>query len=114
MAVPVGRLLRRADFLRVAATRRKWSTPGMVVQAADNPGTDLVRVGFTVTKKIGNAVVRNRARRRLRAAAAAVLPDRATPGQDYVLIGRADTTTRPYPALLADLGQALERLRTPR
>ena len=70
----------------------------------------MLRVGFTVTKKVGNSVTRNRAKRRLRAAAAAVLPVRARPGHDLVLIGRAETLTRRFADLLADLTTALERL----
>ena len=68
------------------------------------------RVGFTVSKKVGNAVARNRARRRLRAAAAEVMPGRATPSTDYVLIGRAGTLDRPYAKLVSDLESAVERL----
>lgn len=70
-----------------------------------------MRLGITVTKKVGNAVRRNRVRRRLRAAAVQVLPVHAKLGYDYVLIGRAATLTRPFPDLLADLGRALGRLR---
>lgn len=70
-----------------------------------------MRLGITVTKKVGNAVRRNRIRRRLRAVAAEILPSQARAGYDYVLIGRAATLTRPYPDLLVDLGRALTRLR---
>jgi ribonuclease P protein component len=69
------------------------------------------RIGFTVSKKVGNAVERNRAKRRLRAAAAQILPDLAAPGLDYVLIGRRETLARPYSLLLKDLETALKRLR---
>lgn len=72
------------------------------------------RIGFTVSKKVGNAVARNRAKRRLRAAAAAVLPVRAAPGMDYVLIGRQATLARPFDELKADLATALTRLRAHR
>jgi ribonuclease P protein component len=110
------RLRRRADFLRVADGRRKWVTPGLILQTlahapvSDAPGA--IRVGFTATRKIGNAVVRNRARRRLRAAAASVMAHHAATGFDYVLIARLDTPTRPYPALIEDLETALRRLGT--
>lgn len=70
---------------------------------------DDMRVGFTVSKKVGNAVVRNRARRRLRAVAAELLAEHARPGNDYVLIGRAGTPERPFAALRGDLLKALER-----
>ncbi len=89
----------------------------MVVQAArrgdagDDDGNE-ARVGFTVSKKVGNAVARNRARRRLRAAAEEVLPQLADRGTDYVLIGRKTTLTRPFAALRQDLEAALRRLAT--
>jgi ribonuclease P protein component len=107
------RLKRRADFLRVADGRRKWVTPGLILQTlarapADN-ASDAIRVGFTATRKIGNAVVRNRARRRLRAAVADVMTRHAVVGFDYVLIARAETPKRPYAALLEDLETALRR-----
>lgn len=69
-----------------------------------------MRVGFTVSRKVGNAVERNRARRRLRAAVAQVLGDNARPGYDFVVIGRAATLTRPFSALVSDLRIALKRL----
>ena len=76
MAARLDRLKVRADFLRVAALRRKWAAPGLILQAAPATGTELqadsLRVGFTVSKKVGNSVCRNRARRRLRAAVAEV------------------------------------------
>ncbi|HYC13541.1 MAG TPA: ribonuclease P protein component [Stellaceae bacterium] len=115
------RLRRRSDFLRVAAGRRKWVAPGLILQTlasipeadgAPAPAPEAIRVGFTATRKIGNAVIRNRARRRLKAAAAAVMPLHARPGFDYVLIARAETPKRIYGALLADLETALRRLGT--
>ncbi len=71
---------------------------------------DEVRVGFTVSRKVGNATQRNRARRRLRAVAAQVLPELGRPGYDYVLIGRAQTLERPYAELVEDLRTALARV----
>jgi len=109
----VGRLKRRAEFLRAVAARRKWVADGLILQAvASEPGLDgMARIGFTVTKKLGNAVVRNRARRRLKAAAGRVMPMHAQGGHDYVLIGRPATRERPFPALVADLELALKRLK---
>lgn len=117
------RLKRRPEFLRVAATRRKFVAPGLILQARRHDpapessvgaSTDAAplpsRVGFTVSRKVGNSVARNRARRRLRAAADTVMTGHAAAGEDYVLIGRAGTLTRPFPALLADLEAALKRL----
>jgi ribonuclease P protein component len=107
------RLKKRAQFLRVADARRKTAVAGLVLQAAESTetGPDAVGVGFTVTKKVGNAVVRNRAKRRLRAAAAALMPLHARPGHDYVLIGRDATGDRPWTELKADLAAALKRLK---
>ncbi len=103
------RLTRRAEFLRVAARGRKAATPGLVLQALARPDTAPARLGFTVTKKVGNAVIRNRTRRRLRAAARAVLAEAPRTGLDLVLIGRDGPRARPFPALLDDLRAALER-----
>ena len=69
-----------------------------------------MRIGFTVTKKIGNAVVRNRCKRRLRALAREVLPTRGLAGADHVLIGRSDVVDRDFAALRADLERALAKL----
>jgi ribonuclease P protein component len=114
--VAVGRLKRRPDFLRVAGGRRRWVAPGLILQAlgrtADGMATDHEppRVGFTASAKIGGAVVRNRARRRLRAVAQAVMPAHARAGHDYVLIARAGTVSRPFAALVGDLEASLRRL----
>ena len=108
--VKVSRLLKRADFLRLSRGRR-WSAPGLVLQMDPTPDpTPDIRVGFTATKKLGNAVVRNRVKRRLREAARAVLPLLGSSGHDYVLIGREATAERPYAALIDDLKQALRKV----
>ena len=81
------------------------------MQARDRrDGTGAIRVGFTATRRIGGAVVRNRAKRRLREAARQVLPALARPGCDYVLIARGGTVARPWPRLLDDVKSALIRL----
>ena len=104
----------RADFLRVAAGRRRAVRPGLVLQASakpsGSPGADVVRVGFTASRKVGNAVLRNRAKRRLRAAAAEVLGRDGRPGTDYVLIARAGTGERRYADLVGDLATALRQI----
>jgi ribonuclease P protein component len=82
---------------------------GVVVQRRerDDDPDGPVRAGFTATKKIGNAVVRNRAKRRLREAARLLLPLHGRAGSDYVFIARARTVSRPWPALLDDMESAL-------
>ena len=103
----------RADFLRAARARRQ-GTKGMMVQARKRSATEPaqgIRVGFTCSKKVGNAVARNRAKRRLREVARMVLPARGQPGWDYVLIGRAEATaSRPFADLQSDLIYALKKL----
>jgi len=101
----------RSDFLRVAAGRRV-AAPGLVLQAAPQPRTSArgARVGFTASRKVGNSVTRNRAKRRMRAAAAKILPHEGRPGTDYVLIARASTAERPFVALVSDLEGALRRI----
>jgi ribonuclease P protein component len=85
----------------------------LILQAAARPaGIEArgVRVGFTASRKVGNAVVRNRAKRRLRAAAARILSGEGRSGTDYVLIARSDTAKRPFAALLSDLAAAMRRI----
>ncbi|MBX9633576.1 MAG: ribonuclease P protein component [Magnetospirillum sp.] len=143
MPPSLARLKKRTDFLRVAGLRRKWATPGLILQAAPVPDSgggdttttagasqsvgfqrsegacvvraalpaaDVVRVGFTCSKKVGNAVARNRAKRRLKAAVDEVFPQTARCGLDYVVIGRKETVERPYSLLLQDLRTALKRV----
>lgn len=110
----MGRLTRRSQFLWVAQGA-KQATPSCVVQArqrrAEDPGlSDRARAGFTATRKIGGAVVRNRAKRRLREAARQLLPRLGRPGVDYVFIARQDTATRAWGSLLDDIERALLRL----
>ena len=96
------------------ARGRKWSAPGLVLQMQPSPAEalkdDSIRVGFTVTKKVADAVRRNRAKRRLREVARAVLPLYGVGGTDYVLIGRDGTLTRPFADLIADLKTALRKV----
>jgi ribonuclease P protein component len=109
------RLTRRGEFLRVAGRGRKAARPGLVLQALPRPPggeAAVLRLGFTATKKIGNAVTRNRAKRRLRAAAHLLLaagPPPAAGGWDLVLVARDATATRPFAELLGDLRGALRQ-----
>ncbi len=116
-AIPaLARLKRRPEFLAVAAARRRWAAPGLVLQARRrDPDSapvpvSTIRYGITASRKVGNAVARNRAKRRLRAAAAEILPTAAAPGYDVVLIARAATVDRPYAALKDDLAKAVAKL----
>ena len=103
------RLKQRADFLRVAARGRKTPMPGLVLQALRREDDAPARLGFTVTKKVGNAVVRNRTRRRLKEAARLLLAEAPVQGADLVLVGRDKTRGRRFTLLMDDLRQALKR-----
>ncbi|WP_245759599.1 ribonuclease P protein component [Poseidonocella sedimentorum] len=105
----------RAEFLRCARGPRQ-AMPGFILQAFDRrDGDPSAHVGFTCSKKVGNAVARNRAKRRLREIARLVLPEAGQPGWDYVLIGRRDVTARrDFTALQDDLRAALSRINRPR
>lgn len=127
------KLRKRQDFLAANGGRR-WSAPGFVLlvrKRPDAPGrmpdqpdesqmrdqangnqTDAgpPRVGFTVTKRVGTSVVRNRLKRRLRALAREILAPKAIAGTDYVLIGRSGGLTRAYSDLVSDLERALRKL----
>ena len=103
------RLKRRAEFLRVAAKGRKAATHGLVLQALRRDDQAPARIGFTVTKKIGNAVVRNRTRRRLKEAARQEFAEFPMWGVDLVLIGREGTRGRDFPDLRDDFRRALRK-----
>lgn len=112
----VERLRRRADYLRVQAANRRAALPGLLLQAApltvsSDIAVPALRVGFTASRKVGNAVLRNRARRRLKALAGAMLPRHALPGHDYVLVARQATPLREFAALRRDLESALKKLK---
>lgn len=113
-AFVVETLKKRSDFLAAAKAKRQHM-PGFVIQARKRKegeaDPNVIRVGFTCSKKVGNAVARNRAKRRLREIARHVIPGGGKPGHDYVLIGRAnETATRQFTALKADLEKALSVL----
>jgi len=111
--VSIAHLRRRSDFLRVAARRCKWAAPGLVLQVAPTEPVDDItsaaqlRIGYTASRRVGGAIQRNRAKRRLRATVARVMPMHAAPGHDYVVIARTATLTRRFEELLEDLETAL-------
>lgn len=101
----------RAEFL-AAARARKWGVKGLMLQARErNDDSDAIRVGFTCSKKVGNAVARNRAKRRLREVARATLPELGRAGWDYVLIGKFEKTAqRDFNDLIGDMKYALRKV----
>jgi ribonuclease P protein component len=107
----VDHLKKRADFLRAARGIRRVEG-AITLETCPSPDAEALpgrlRVGFTASKKIGNAVMRNRAKRRLRAAARELLPLLGRVGHDYVLVARASCVARPFPALLSDIATALK------
>jgi ribonuclease P protein component len=104
------RLKQRKDFLRLAHAKRVHST-SFVLQARDRGDAQALRVGFTCSKKVGNAVARNRAKRRLREIARLILPQFGQIGHDYVLIGRANVTaSTKFTALQDELLASLRKL----
>lgn len=105
------RLKKRAQFLKAARRGRKSVFAGLVAQALPaEPGEDGFLAGFTVTKKVGNSVVRNRTKRRLREALRLVAREELLPEGVLVLIGRATTRTRPFASLQDDVRSALGKL----
>ena len=102
----IERLKRRPEFL-AAAKGASCARGAVVVQALGREGQAGLRAGFTATRKIGGAVVRNRAKRRLREAARLLLPLHGHPGVDYVFIARSGTASRPWTRLLDDVKSAL-------
>lgn len=113
------RLKRRSEFKRVTEARNSAGMPGLVLQACswhEKQKSDAgafydARIGFTASRKVGNAVTRNRAKRRLRALVEEVMPLYAAPGRDYVVIARQSTPQREFAALRGDLIKALKRLK---
>ncbi len=93
----------------MAASGRKAATGGVVLQVLIRRDEEPARLGFTVTRKVGNAVVRNRTRRRLKEAARLLLKECPVCGADLVLIGRDSTRKRNFRALQADIRRALDR-----
>jgi ribonuclease P protein component len=104
-------ITKRADFLAANGGRRA-SMPGFILLVRDRKDQDpSMRVGFTVTKKIGGAVVRNRMKRRFRALAREIVPVKGFAGADHVMIGRARGVEREFALLRSELASALDGLR---
>lgn len=113
----IGRLKTRSEFLYVKGGAR-FATPSLVLQARRRSAGSaadphLARFGFTATKSLGGAVVRNRARRRLKEAVRLTGPAHAAQGYDYVLIARGGTVQRPFTELIKDLERALAKVHEP-
>jgi ribonuclease P protein component len=103
------RLRHRADFLAAAAAAR-IATRAFILQMRERDDDGPARVGFTVSRKVGNAVERNRVRRRLREVVRMAPAEAARPGHDYVLVGRRAGLDAPFGGLLEDFKSALQRL----
>lgn len=112
----VVRLKRRREYLAVAGGRERWVTPAFVLQAGPRPGAaaDEIGLGLTASRRVGKAVARNRARRRLAEAARLILPDEVKPGYNYVIVARPAVLTCPFERLLNDLSTAFARITQPR
>lgn len=106
----IGRITIRADYLAVGSSGRKWVTPSFILQAKPGTGDKAARVGFTASKKVGNAVKRSRARRRLKEAARFQFPDHAPKGWSFVLIARTASVDYPFEKMMNDMRWALAKL----
>ena len=105
-------LKKRSDFLRLR-TGRRYSTKSLVLESKiteTTSSTEISRVGYTVTKKVGNAVIRNRIRRRLREAVSQIFPQKSLANHDYVIIGKYGALTQNFASILKDLEQALDHV----
>ena len=105
-------LKKRGEFLRVASARLKFVMPSLILQARPHDESDAedmapIRVGFTVSRRVGNAVIRNRVRRRLRAAAEEIMPEFADANSDFVIIGRPAARGQEYNTVTGHLKSAL-------
>lgn len=111
--MPLSVLRKRSEYLKVASHRKKWVTPAFILQVAPRPDDGLsVGYGLTASKKmVGNAVQRNRAKRRLRGLLRDVMIAGACKGTNYIFIARKEILTRDYKLLSQDLEKALKRMK---
>jgi ribonuclease P protein component len=107
----IEKLRRRAEFLAANGALRAPTTGFVLLVRPRGDGDPAMRLGLTVSKKVGNAVVRNRMKRRFRELARAILPEAGVAGADHVLIGRAGGIERPWAELVEDFTKALRKLR---
>ena len=111
IAMRLARLTQRKDFLAAAEHGRRFRSSAFTVQVLDKPGQDDLRLGLTASRKTGNAAVRNRIRRRLRAAAALALAEQTGKPCDFVIVARPETVQADFTAMVADLSVAFDRAR---
>ena len=104
------KLKKRKDFVKVSRQGVSLATQSIVMQAIASSESSAPRIGYTTTKRIGNAVVRNRCRRRLRAVAATFFEQYAQPNTTYVLIGRFNTSTIDFATLCKDFSYGIKKL----
>lgn len=107
---PLERLKKRSEFVKVSQAGEKQITPAFIIQACHRGDTGPIRYGITASRKVGNAVERNRAKRRLRALSWQILPKNGFPGTDYVLIARKEVLKRDFADMLKELERALVKL----
>jgi ribonuclease P protein component len=119
--IPLTGLKKRSQYLKIASTRIKCVRPGLILQIRKHSLEEVssrklsdLRLGFTVSKKVGNAVARNRVKRRLKAVARVILMAKSPKNLDLVIIGRQNTLKRPFSDLVTDLEIALKKIQLPK
>ncbi|MBA3814053.1 MAG: ribonuclease P protein component [Alphaproteobacteria bacterium] len=104
------RLKKRPEFVAVSKTGNKWITPAFVIQIYQRAPSGLLRYGITASRKVGGAVERNRAKRRLRVLIKNILPSLGRPGVDYVFIARQEILKRDFATMEEELTHAVNML----
>ena len=112
-------LKKRSEYLKIASTTLKCVTPGLILQGRNHTSEEIksgnlsdLRIGFTVSKKVGNAVARNRVKRRLKSVVREILVTKSPKNLDLVIIGRQNTLNRPFSNLVTDLERAIQKIQT--